>query len=362
MALYLAISSFIIILVMMSRQLDKSFSRLRLFFIVVTCLLNVNAIPALPAKAETTIRSERVRLITQFISTGDFDSAMQNCRQLMVEEPGNLVNSFLMGLTYFSITSQYRNDLFADSVIYYLDNAIFLAQKSIHGYSGQAENYYILGSAYGCRALFRSIHGGWWGAFQDGRHSCSNLERAYGLDSTLTDALAGIGAYHYWKSAKTKIISWLPFASDKRDQGISEIIKAMVSNGIMAANAKKSLLSIYFNQKRFNDVLAMGNSLDSANFLDPNSHLHLARALIELKNWGDAERVLDEIQAKMGKSNYYDLCGASEVLLLRARILLGRGDTIKAKQFLQEIISMEHTCKSNAYFRQTLSNARILIQ
>jgi tetratricopeptide (TPR) repeat protein len=334
--------------------------RIRRLSTPIICLLAINLFPLFSAQAETSIRSEHALSIAQSIWSGDFDSVLNECQQLIAREPANPVGFFLTGLTYYSINSQYRNDLFADSVTFYLGAAISLAQKTDHGENIQAENYFIIGSSYGCLALFKSNHGGWWGAFRDGRRSCSNLEKAYAMDTTLTDALGGIGAYHYWKSAKTKMLAWLPFTSDKRKQGIAEILLSITSGKIMAASAQKSLLAVYFDEGQYDKVLSMGNSLDVANLLDPNSRLHVARALIELQRWDDAESMLGEIQSIWGKSNYYDPGGASEVLLLRSRILLARGDPSGAEQILQQILSMDDTCRANAFYKQTLTKAKAL--
>jgi hypothetical protein len=279
---------------------------------------------------------------------------------LVAEEPQNPVGYFLSGLAYYSIINQFRNDIYADSVVSNLDIAIRLAQEKAD--KKRPDWNFILGSAYGCRALYRSLHGGWWGAFRDGQHSCSSYEKAYEQDTTFTDALLGIGAYHYWKSAKAKILTIMPFVGDKRKQGIAEIERGIRSGGIGAISGIKSLMPIYHNEKRYADVLTLGDSLIVTKSLDPNSRLHLARAFIALRRWSDAETTLNEIQHLYENSEYCDSCGATEVLYLKAQMLLGQGDSTMARINLRQIISMDSTCAQNAYFRQTSLEAKELLK
>ncbi|OGC93662.1 MAG: hypothetical protein A2W25_06065 [candidate division Zixibacteria bacterium RBG_16_53_22] len=294
------------------------------------------------------------------IWSGQFVSAIDSCHRLIDERPDNPQGFFLLGMAYYSINNQYRNDCYADSVAYFLDTAIELAEGKVDQEKNQAKWYFVLGSAYGCRALYRSIHGGWWGAFRDGHHSCSNLERAFKIDDQYTDALSGIGAYHYWKSAKSGILKKLPFIGDSRKRGIAEIIRAVEAEGIMSISAQKSLLPIYFNEKRYADMMNLADSLAAANSLDLSGRLHLTRAFIELERWDLADRTLKEVQSAWESSLYYDACGAAEALYLKGRILSGRGDKSEANQYLGQLFSMDSTCATNAYFRQTLLDARAL--
>ena len=312
--------------------------------------------------AELSIRSDRVREITQLIWDAKFDTAIDSCHQLVQEEPANPLVYFLLGIAYYSINNQYRNDKYSDSAGRYLDSAIVRAGAGIEKEKDQADMYFVLGSAYGCRALYRTIHSGWWGAFRDGHHSCDNLEKAYDLDSSFTDALSGMGAYHYWKSAKAKVLNWLPFVADRRKQGIAEIQKAVKAGGTMAPSANKSLLAIYFNEGRNEEVVALADSLASQNLLDPNSQLHKARALIALKRWEDAGRALAEVLTQYEKSNYNDECGAYEVVYLKAKILMGQGDLAGAREYVRQIMAADTTCKANGYFKQSLMSSKELLK
>ncbi|MGB5106624.1 MAG: hypothetical protein WBP42_07900 [Candidatus Zixiibacteriota bacterium] len=310
--------------------------------------------------AATSLDDAKAQAILQSIWRYQFEAALDSSRQLIVEEDSNAVGYFLMGLVYYSIANQYRSDRDVDSITHYLDVAIKLAQHELKTNEPTPESYYVLGSSYGCRALFRSIHGGWWGAFRDGHHSCSNLEKALALDSSLTDAFSGIGAYHYWKSAKSKKIAFLPFISDQRKVGLAEIYRAIEANGVMEPNARKALLPIYNYEKRYDETLALADTLAVDGFFDSNSQLHAIRALIELTHWSAADSALDVVAGAWALSEYADSCGSSELLFLRAQIRVGQGKLAEAKELVQNINSAKRDCEKNEYFHDTLGKAKAL--
>ena len=59
------------------------------------------------------------------------------------------------------------------------------------------------------------------------------LEKTLKLDSTYSDAYLGLGAYHYYKTVKSKAFLWLPFVVDRREQGIEEL-NLCVNSGLLA--------------------------------------------------------------------------------------------------------------------------------
>lgn len=56
------------------------------------------------------------------------------------------------------------------------------------------------------------------------------LEKVVETDSQMYDAFLGIGNYKYWRSRITKILNWLPFVSDKREEGL-RMIKLSLDRG-----------------------------------------------------------------------------------------------------------------------------------
>ncbi len=312
-------------------------------------------------QAETTSQSKRAQSIASLIWQSRFQQALDSCHILVRQEPLNPLGYCLLGMTFHSIASQYRTDRYTDSITWNLDTAIVLAGAKSSSQNQESEQLFLLGSACGYRALEQSEHGSWFGALKDGHRSCVSLEKAYELDPSLTDAYLGIGDYHYWKSAKSKFFTWLPFVGDKRRQGIEEIVRAVKSGTVGSLSARKSLLPIYLNELRYEDVIALVDSLSSQGFVDPSCLLHKTKAEIELGHWDGASQMLAKLREAWEQSPFVDRCGTCEAKYLEARILAGRGDLQAARSRLQQILAMKDSCKSNPYFRESLSKATELL-
>ena len=194
--------------------------------LLIFTLLALALLAELPSASPLAIRTERVRLVAQSIWRSDFQEARDSGQAFVIAEPDNPIGYLLLGITHYSISNQFRTDACTDTAFFYLDSCIALAKSRIAREPSNPDWYFVLGSAHGYRALHRGAHGSWWGAFKDANQASSNLKKCLELDSTYMDAWYGIGVGDYWKSAKAKFLTWLPFISDKRDQGIREVLLA----------------------------------------------------------------------------------------------------------------------------------------
>jgi len=315
---------------------------------------------AASAGSETAIRDTFVRQISRYIWHYDFYNAIDNARAIVVNEPRNPVGYFLLGTVYQTISEEYRTDRFKDSVTYLLDKAIALAEERIDSDPENPDWHFITGAGHGYRALHRAFHGDWWGAFKDGFQCSSHLERTLELDSTFYDVYLGLGAYHYWKTIKSKDFLWLPFVSDRRKQGIEEIIKAAEQGYLSTYNARESLLRVYLNEGRYAEMLRLADSLAELNPGDPYCLLYHAQGLMAVGRLDEAEGKLRMLRAAWKKSPFYDPFGFNEAEYLAAEIFFQKGDKEAARKIIDKIISDSSMKKANAYFAETLDKAESL--
>jgi tetratricopeptide (TPR) repeat protein len=317
-------------------------------------------IPAKSAHSETGIRDTFVRQISRYIWHYDYHNAIDNARAIVINETQNPVGYFLLGTIYQTISEEYRTDRFKDSVTYLLDKAIALAEERIDSDPENPDWHFITGAGHGYRALHRAFHGDWWGAFKDGLKCSSHLERTLELDSTFYDTYLGLGAYHYWKTVKSKVFLWLPFVSDRREQGIEELIKATRQGYLSTYNARESLLRVYLNEGRYPEMLRLADSLAELNPGDPYCLLYHAQGLIAVGRFDEAEEKLRMLRAAWKKSPFYDPFGFYEAEYLTAEIFYKRGDKEAARKIIDKIISDRAMRSSNAYFAETLDKAESL--
>lgn len=313
-----------------------------------------------PAMAAISVRGPRACRIAEYIWYNRFPQAIDSAQALVDAERDNPTGYFLLGVIYHSISNQYRSDVYKELIERNLDTAIVLAQVKIKREPAVADWYLVLGSAYGYRGLHRSLHGGGWGSFKDGSRSSSQLEKSLALDSTCYDAYFGLGAFHYWKSVKVKKLAWLPFVSDRRQQGIDEIIKAIRSGSLAPFNARKTLLAIYLNEKRYDAFFALADSLMQVLPDDPSCLHHLIAGLMNTGRWDEAEKALARLKSVWSGSPYFDSTGARDGDFLAAQIAYARGDRETAAALVDKILAEKTVCRANDYCADTYEQAEKL--
>ncbi len=87
--------------------------------------------------------------------------------------------------------------------------------------------YFFLGTASGYDSYAYVSRNDWVRGTLKGYSSVNAFEKAIELDSALTDATGGIGAFYYWRSRKTEYFNWLPFVGDRRNEGLALLAKAI---------------------------------------------------------------------------------------------------------------------------------------
>jgi tetratricopeptide (TPR) repeat protein len=120
---------------------------------------------------------------------------------------------------------------------------------------------FFKGTALGYRALYEGHHGSWVKAVLKGLAAGKLFSKAVEVDSTFYEAYLGLGSLNYWRSSKMGFITVLPFIPDKRDEGIEQIKIAMEKSRYSALPAASGLAWVYFNQKKYNLVIALMDSL-----------------------------------------------------------------------------------------------------
>jgi len=173
-----------------------------------------------------------------------------------------------------------------------------------------AEEEFVLGVISGYRAVYESRWGGWFAALKSGLRAKKHFESALRLDSTLCDAYLGLGSYHYWKSAKTDWVNWLPVVSDERNKGIDMLSRAADCGIFTQVASHAALASAYINDGRFSEALAHADTLGQ---LAPHGKSHLwlkGKAHYALYEWDSTVAVFEELESQIredGQGNYFNL-------------------------------------------------------
>lgn len=311
-------------------------------------------------RAETAVRDSSVISISRDVWYNDFPDAIAASKSIRDTEPDNPLGYFLLGTIYQSLSEEFRTDVYKDRISENLDSAIEIANRRRDKDPDNPNWSFIAGAAHGYRALLRAFHGGWWGAFRDGLNASKHLQRALKLDSTYYDAYLGLGAYDYYKTVKAKSFLWLPFVSDKREEGI-EKIKIAIDKGTLASfNARQSLLRIYWEEGRYQDAITLADSLLAQSPTDTYCLLYLIYSQLGLDSLETTSENIKKLRLAWRKSGYYDPLGTMEADYLEAELYYKKGDMDRAKTYIDKIMLKKDFRESNAYFNETVEKTEKL--
>lgn len=118
---------------------------------------------------------------------------------------------------------------------------------------------FFAGGARGYMGLHRVRMKEWWRALRDGMAAEDELRQAVKTDPNLYDAYYGLGLYDYYRSRFSQTLTFLPFFSDRREQGIQEL-KLCADRGLFAsAGARTALMWILLDENRLEESEAMAD-------------------------------------------------------------------------------------------------------
>jgi tetratricopeptide (TPR) repeat protein len=242
------------------------------------------------------------------------------------------------------------------------DEAIRLADKAIRENRNPAWAYLTKGNAYAYIATLDTRIGSWWSALRKGLAAKSEYLEALKIDPRLIDAYLGLGSYHYWKSAKTEFINWIPLIPDRREDGIAELKLAMDSASFSRDLAANSLVWIYLDCGEYGNAYAIASRLHRK---FPHSRLFtwgLAFSAYYSRNLEEAAecfgRILNVIESEPGQNNF----NAIECRYHRAEIFRAQHQNDKAVLELTALLSYPVSEEIKNRQKDKLSRARELLK
>jgi len=334
----------------------KIISRFFLYFAVAS-LSYLNPAFALESKPDLdSIISRGV----DFIRWDKFDQGIAEFKKIIELYPDEPIGYFFVGASLQGLIDDYRNEKYNAECEKYINLAIKKGNSKVDENPNSALEHFYLGGALGYRGIYRSFRGNWWGAFMDGGKAYSHLKEALELDPQFYDAYYGVGAYHYWKSAKSKLFWWLPFFGDERRKGIQETMIAIQKGKYANTEAAMSLLRIYLEEKDYPAVIKWGEEVKKVNPDNPFRLWMIAYAYIGLKNWDEAQSTLLYLLNVLKSSPYYDPAGEYECRYWLAFTNFNLGNLQSAQQELNRAIQLEPEVKGNDYAEPFLDKVKDL--
>lgn len=247
------------------------------------------------------------------IDAENFDLALALLDRVIDADTTSTRGYFFVAACYSNLVSDYRNFSYRDDFFKHVNRAIEIGERKEKSGQATVEDLFFYGGAVGYRGIFKSFDGDWWGAFKDGIKGRSLLGQALTADSTYRDIYFGFGTYDYWRSAKTKILWWLPFFSDKREKGIEETWRAIREGKFAAHEGRYALIRIYYDYGKYEQVIShWEKEVRHFNPEDPFSLYWVGLAYLKTGQYDQALESFETILSVYLRSPYYDPGGEME--------------------------------------------------
>ncbi len=133
---------------------------------------------------------------------------------------------------------------------------------------------YFMGNCHAYRSLWEAKFGSIITAVKQGFRARDSYELGITIDSGLPDLFLGIGAYRYWKSAKSGVLRWSGIVKDERQLGIEQVQHAVENAIVSPDGARSALMWILINEKDYQAAVEIAKGLvkkhpNGATFLWP---------------------------------------------------------------------------------------------
>jgi len=252
------------------------------------------------ARVSQVLQAQALAFEERFISA---DSIYQ---QIIADNPDDPAGHLFRAGVLFAEMSDAEENLNESLFMQLLDTVNILSERILdtaawmHLFRGHAKAY---------RALWESKFGSSLRALKLGFSTIDEYEVGLQRDSTVIDLYAGIGSYHYWKSAKAGVLRWFGIFRNEKDKGIAELRHAADSSLFHRDLSRSALIWVWLDRKAYDSATALAEDFvqrypEGKTFLWP-----IAQAQFRQANYAQAAETFLRIRTRLELSpgNYHNL-------------------------------------------------------
>ncbi len=171
-----------------------------------------------------------------------------------------------LGKIYLAVSEiaksiEYSEKFNEDKIEKLLDDAKELSDSLYRKNKNDLWSTYFVALSKGYDAYYKGMNGDYFSAITNGISSITYYERCLEIDSLFYDSYIALGTFYYWKSAKTKALTWLPFVSDDRPLGKRLLEKSISKDTYGHFLGAYSLVWIYIENNELNSALNLCKEL-----------------------------------------------------------------------------------------------------
>ena len=235
----------------------KSFSINSIFIIAISVLVSTSGVSS--KEYPDGVNTARFIEIQQLLFNDRFVEADSLSRLVIWEKPDDPAGYLFRAAVLIGEMVDREENLYGNTFHQLLDKVDVTASQILDtaSMSTAAWMHLFKGHAKVYQSLWESRFGAFTNSVSLGMSARSEYERGLDCDSTLYDLYFGLGAYHYWKSAKAGLLRWLGFFKNEKDKGITELYLAVDSSLISKESARNSLIWIWLDKKEYDSVITI---------------------------------------------------------------------------------------------------------
>ncbi len=259
--------------------------------------------------------------------------------QACAENPAEPLSVLLQAASLQAKMQDLENYAERDSFVALLARARSLASQKLTS-QPSARAFFCLGVVEAYSAYDELRRGHQLSAYRHGLRARSYFEKALAIDPQFCDAAVGIGSFLYWRGKALRYLAWLPFVSDRREDGIRTVLDAFPCTKFTRWTSVSNLSWILLDADRPAEALRWAEE-GLARF--PESRFFLwpaAEALFRMGRWSDSEafyrRILAGLESQVGSSGYNELL----CYLRIAECRRATGDLLGALESLDQALAV----------------------
>jgi tetratricopeptide (TPR) repeat protein len=276
----------------------------------------------------------------QLVYEDRFQEATTLFNRLQQAFPNHPAPYFYRAAAYWSWMSSYRFNKFQSQLEEDVQKAIDIGNELLKTRQDDPWLNFYIGATYGYQAFFRGRSWNFIGAYVDGRKGLGNLNEALEKDPTLYDAYLGLGAYNYWRTARSSFIRiiafWMP---DKRDLGLEQMEFAAQHGRYTPDEATMALVTALYDCKKYCRALEVLEEFMAPYQTQLISSLYLhGRLLVEFQCWPEVRQTFTEILGRLENYRFPSIGYQVECKYWMALALQGEDKPEEALQLAEKAL------------------------
>jgi hypothetical protein len=197
------------------------------------------------------------------VFTDEYDSAYSLCNLIIAAYPEDPSGYFFRAYTMMVEMTEEHENVYQEDYFRLLDSVELLVSNIIDtcGNDCKAWCHWYLGNVWAYRSLWKARFGSPASAYKLATKARKSYEAGLACDSSLYDNYAGLGAVHYWKSAKGGFLRTLGIIKDEREKGIAELKLAAESSILSRETVQKTLIAVLNDYRQHDSAIAYAEEM-----------------------------------------------------------------------------------------------------